>query len=408
MRKKTRAISRHSHVHDLLEALREPGCALCTLAARTRFRYLDHLAYESVNDLGLRAKLRHSLGFCNRHAWYLVETVREVFGAAIIYRDLLHSVLHRAARVTPTTGPGAFDPSGPCIACVAERRSTGHGIATLVEMIDQTDVRAALAASEGLCAPHLGQALATARPNARRALANAILASWDAGVDDPWRLRWHAAGLAGSFGTDDVALAAALDAPPVARGDLAPGAVDPFTCLACATVRADLGRFAAWGELDDHEGGVCNVHAWLDDGSEAGPLYRRQLETAREQARILVESPEESLFAQAMRGLGLARPRPDVRWPALRCVVCARQARIEASLAASGGSPLCLPHLRQAIGAHGTDAISLVRPTWRQLDQLLGEHIRKEDYRFRAEPRGIEQSSPRWAVALIVGAPGIR
>src|SRR5947209_3207060 len=153
MRGKPRPPSRHGHHHDLLDALRQPGCALCTLAARTRWRYLDGLAYESVNDLALRAKLRHSLGFCNRHAWYFVETVREALGAAIIYRDVLHSVLHRAARATEATAASAFVPSGPCIACAAERDSTGHALVALVEGIDEPTVRAALAASEGLCAP---------------------------------------------------------------------------------------------------------------------------------------------------------------------------------------------------------------------------------------------------------------
>jgi hypothetical protein len=78
------------------------------------------------------------------------------------------------------------------------------------------------------------------------------------------------------------------------------------------------------------------------------------------------------------------------------------------ALAGSDAAPLCLPHLRRAIAARGVAAIAPVRPTWRQLDQLLGEFIRKEDYRFRREPRGLEQHSPRWTIALIAGAPGIR
>src|SRR5579884_122891 len=106
-----RTVYRHSAFYDVLEALEKPGCAVCTLVARTRWRYLDSLAYENVNDPGLRAKLRESFGFCNRHAWYFVETIREVFGAAIIYRDILHTL---QALTIGRPRAGALDPSGVC------------------------------------------------------------------------------------------------------------------------------------------------------------------------------------------------------------------------------------------------------------------------------------------------------
>jgi hypothetical protein len=70
--------------------------------------------------------------------------------------------------------------------------------------------------------------------------------------------------------------------------------------------------------------------------------------------------------------------------------------------------PLCLPHLRRAVILRGAEAIEAVKPTWREIDRLLGEYLRKEDYRFRSEPRGVEQNSPRWIVALMSGAPGPR
>ena len=61
--------SRHMTYHDLREALAEPGCAFCRLVARAVDRYLRALLYESVNDPGLREKLRASRGFCRGHAW---------------------------------------------------------------------------------------------------------------------------------------------------------------------------------------------------------------------------------------------------------------------------------------------------------------------------------------------------
>jgi hypothetical protein len=48
------------------------------------------------------------------------------------------------------------------------------------------------------------------------------------------------------------------------------------------------------------------------------------------------------------------------------------------------------------------------RRTWRTIEGQLDEVIRKYDYRFTREPRGEEQSSPRWAIGLVAGAEGIR
>jgi hypothetical protein len=394
-------VSRHSHFHDVLDALGRPGCALCSLAARTRWRRLDALAYESVNDIALRAKLRAALGFCNRHAWYFVETVRAVLGTAIIYRDVLHAVQRRAA---DAASPDPFAPAGPCLGCVAERDAVDDAIQTIAEAVDAADLRAAFRASEGLCAPHLLRALARAGGDARPKLLRLAAEAGTPAAPDSRRLRWQAAGAAHTFGTDDLALAD--DAASEASADLPPA--ESFACTVCAGVRADLAGLASWRQLDDGAGGVCNVHAWQPAGRDAAELYRRQAAAARDQAAALAAATE-SLVAQAMRGLRLARPAADPPLFPLRCVVCRHQAAVEARLCHQHApGPLCLPHLRRALTLRGPDVLAQARPTWRQLDQHLGEYLRKEDYRFRSEPRGDEQKSPRWAVALIAGAAGIR
>ncbi|HVA90089.1 MAG TPA: hypothetical protein VNL71_09620, partial [Chloroflexota bacterium] len=162
-----RTISRHSTFYDLLDALGKPGCAVCAIVARTRWRYLDSLAYENVNDPGVRANLRESFGFCTRHAWYFVDTVHEVFGAAIIYRDLLHTVQGLTAGASSR---GVLDPSAPCPACLAEWTSAEFAITALAEAIDESDFRAALDRSDGLCGPHLLRAMTVGRPGARQKL----------------------------------------------------------------------------------------------------------------------------------------------------------------------------------------------------------------------------------------------
>lgn len=397
-----RTISRHSTFYDLLEALGQPGCAICTLVVRTRWRYLDNLAYENVNDPGVRARLRDSLGFCNRHAWYFVETVREVFGAAIIYRDLLHTIQRATAGASGEYGLTA---TGPCPACAAERQSADAALLVLAEALDESDLRSALDRSDGLCGPHLLRATTLVPPDRRPGLLTALLSTWERGGEETKRERWCATGAAGLFPTDDLALASAADGVPVtASVDLD----EPFTCPVCSAVRSELGRLPSWDTLDDGVGGLCNVHAWMPQGRSCGELYVRQVAAIGAMAQDLAEISGHVWLQRAMRSLGLSQPQAESIPVPLRCLVCTYQAALELALCAMVARPLCIPHLRRAVRVRGPDAIAAMRTTWRELDGLLGEYLRKEDYRFRSEPRGIEQKSPRWVVALLSAAPGIR
>ncbi len=401
-RKAVRTVYRHGTFYDLLEALAQPGCAICTLVARTRWRYLDSLAYENVNDPGVRARIRAALGFCNRHAWYFVETVREVFGAAIIYRDILHTVQRAVAR---GAGSRAIEPAGPCPACEAERQAAEDALTVLTEAFDDPDLHRAFERSDGLCGPHLLQVAATGRTDERRRLVAASLEHQQGNGMTPPQARWRAVGAPGLFPTDEQALTSGesdrVAAPSV---ELA----DPFTCPVCTAVRSDLDRIASWESLDNQIGGLCNVHAWMPPGQDCLKLYTRQITTMAQRARELAEAGGKAWLPRAVRELRQRHSRADDMSFPLSCIACRRQAAIERSLCTLIVRPLCLPHLRRAVRQNGPEAMAAVRSSWRDLDHLLGEYLRKEDYRFRGEPRGIEQKSPRWIVALISGAPGIR
>ena len=75
-----------------------------------------------------------------------------------------------------------------------------------------------------------------------------------------------------------------------------------------------------------------------------------------------------------------------------------------------GPATLCVPHLRVAAhhGARFGEIRAETRQTWRTVEEQLAEFIRKHDYRFTSEARGVEQSSFRWAVALVAGDEGVR
>jgi hypothetical protein len=410
---------RHGQYFDFVEALRGPECAICAIAAQTRWRYLEAISFECVNDLGIRAKLRQSLGFCNRHAWYLVDEVRDVFGAAIIYRDVLHTL--QAATVDLTRVPaGAFDPRARCIACLAEDESTDLALAALGRSLHQPEVAAAFNASPGLCGPHLLRATALARPPARRTLVEVGFAAWERNSSHPAALRWRAVGRAGTFDLDLVALGSKpVDNPSkggARNGQLGAGPKDrsvsatpdptlQFHCTICEQVTAHLAELATQPNLDDGRSGVCNRHAWLPPAERLAPISQRLLAAERTQIQTTLAA---SSWRDAVPLPDRWRPVPPAQAPPLRCLFCAEQGRLEAQLAATATGTLCVPHLRLGLTTRGLAATAPTRAAWAQLDQLLGEHIRKEDYRFRSEPRGDEQYAPRWAVGLVAGARGVR
>jgi hypothetical protein len=166
---------------DLLNACKQPGCPVCRLEQSGVERYLSSLFYESVNDPGVRDRLRRSLGFCHRHAWLVVEArLGLALGVGIIYQDLLETLLERQPRRLVRKGRqkrffwlgGSSDiplnleavrrvlqADAPCPACEQEQAIAGRALFVLAGSLGDERLVKALEASDGLCLPHLRQAL---------------------------------------------------------------------------------------------------------------------------------------------------------------------------------------------------------------------------------------------------------
>jgi hypothetical protein len=176
--------------YDLRDAMALPGCPVCRLKADAVGRYLDGLLWESVNDAGVRHDIRQARGFCHQHAWQLVHAGASV-GSVIIMRDVMHTVLEKLERVASqpfTTSSlqrarGAIrprkrvaaaaglvaelNPQGPCPACAQAENIETVVVDTLIESLLGGDgLLEAYRASEGLCLPHLRQALTRVRDQA--------------------------------------------------------------------------------------------------------------------------------------------------------------------------------------------------------------------------------------------------
>lgn len=166
--------------YAILEACNQPGCPVCRMVEHSNERYLDNLLYENVNDGELRNHLRHSLGFCNRHAWQLLE-FGDVLGISIIYHDILGNVLKNLPEgALPDQEAGwlpsllnkvprslaskqeiavqALKPDARCPACEQEDRTVEIILSELTSALQNEELSAALSNSTGLCLPHLCQA----------------------------------------------------------------------------------------------------------------------------------------------------------------------------------------------------------------------------------------------------------
>lgn len=169
---------------DLFAACKVDGCPACRIVQQDVAKYLDKLFYESVNDRDLRAKLRESLGFCHDHAWQSLNLgsgprTGDALGVATIYNDIFTNILRRFPQEAPPAPPKGFSallgqtsrglldrvkaavqaltPKGRCPACLQQAESNQLVVAELAISLAEEELAAALAASDGLCLPHLRQ-----------------------------------------------------------------------------------------------------------------------------------------------------------------------------------------------------------------------------------------------------------
>jgi hypothetical protein len=146
-------------------------------------RYLDNQFYENVNSPKWRERLRASLGFCHEHAWLAVnQRLGDALGFAIIYRDLVNTVLNQLndgvspvrtsrhwtsllrqipeqARTMIAKMLYAITPRKRCPVCEHRDEANRTTLSVLVEELETQEMTEALRASEGLCLPHLRLAL---------------------------------------------------------------------------------------------------------------------------------------------------------------------------------------------------------------------------------------------------------
>jgi hypothetical protein len=167
------AAPRDSTSFEVREALDQAGCPVCRLALRSVGRWLTSVAYEQINDIELRDRLRGARGFCNVHAHRWLREVGSVLGTAIVYQDLLTAALReldgenvaRGQRWRAILG-GQAPEAGNCPACAAQTEAEERYLTALLATA-AADPRA-LDGSEGMCVRHARAAQRRGYPGAER------------------------------------------------------------------------------------------------------------------------------------------------------------------------------------------------------------------------------------------------
>jgi hypothetical protein len=208
-------------------------------------------------------------------------------------------------------------------------------------------------------------------------------------------------------------------------------AIGQAGCPVCRLAMRSVGRWlasVAYDQVNDVDlrtelraaRGFCNVHAhrWLSEvHSVLGTaiVYADLLKAA---LRELDESESSQRGGRWRAFLGAptaavgACPACRAQTEAEDRFLNALLATVEANPEALDGSEgMCLRHARAALRRGGPGAERVLRHTRAAVEQLvqeLGEVIRKEDYRFRHEPRtDAERTAPSRAVARVAGIEGL-
>ncbi len=174
--------------HELLESLHAEGCPICRLARRASDSYFRALIYEGVTDVKLREALRDARGLCERHAWRMAGRRGAVLGTAIIYRDVINTLVKvleanadlpsRLFRRGQPDLDRALAPSADCPACLLEQDAEHRSAKILLNHVGDNAIADAYRKAGGLCLPHFQITISHASQAAVKELAGWQAEAW--------------------------------------------------------------------------------------------------------------------------------------------------------------------------------------------------------------------------------------
>lgn len=202
------AIQKYSRTYfDLIEAFKQPDCAVCRLTDAAVYQYIDIFIYENITNVARRQEIRDARLFCSLHTSKFLSGYGRLLSLATLEQDVLNDVLRSTNRVIehPLGRPGmigalfqnaaraireAIRPARNCTLCDYEHSQERVMLGTLIQFIEEPDIRQAFEASNGLCLPHYYMGLGM--PGRRERIIKvqqAVLAKTKADIDEYVRKR---------------------------------------------------------------------------------------------------------------------------------------------------------------------------------------------------------------------------
>jgi hypothetical protein len=159
------------HYYDLVEALRQRGCAVCRLLERDSERFLDALLYEFVVDRTQQKIFRASRGLCAPHSEQMLSLSGYGVGIAVLadsvlweLENIVNQPLAADKRLFRRDAAGAaladkLEAERQCPCCETLASSETRYAEALAEFTRDSAMNEAFRASDGLCLPHFRAAL---------------------------------------------------------------------------------------------------------------------------------------------------------------------------------------------------------------------------------------------------------
>jgi len=175
-------------VNNLVDAMKKPGCPVCRIFRQASERALESFLWENVNEPDVRQGILDSYGFCPAHTRVMVaremSTSSLPLGTNIIYEHLGRVVAGELKALRPGSaagtvskirgeargllvkagltkkGGGPLHSRGECPACAAGNNGALNALHVLCEELPkQAEVQSVYLESDGLCLPHLREAI---------------------------------------------------------------------------------------------------------------------------------------------------------------------------------------------------------------------------------------------------------
>jgi hypothetical protein len=182
-------LDKHAAFHNLLDALPQPGCAVCRLGHAVEVKYIEDVLYSKTTAIETRAEWRDARGLCLYHARQL-DQIGHALGVSLFYQDILLTVkelLEKPSRRPFSRLRGkralveALSPQNDCPACAYRDSLEAVYLEVWLDHLLDPGFHEAVQSAAPLCLPHLRQALLQVSAGERfERLRRVQLAHWEA------------------------------------------------------------------------------------------------------------------------------------------------------------------------------------------------------------------------------------